>query len=87
MPCIFYVFHSGVEANPFGDPDPDWNGQEDTSQDNKMTDDGRPGVPVRALYDYDATDTDEISFKCGKSAPGFKTSSRCKLGLRHKLKC
>lgn len=47
--------------NPFGDPDgEDWE-EDDTS----LVDDNRPGVPVRALYEYYETAADELTFKAG----------------------
>lgn len=49
------------EANPFEDEHEDW---EDYSND-ALVDNGEPGVLVKALYDYDGAEADELSFKQG----------------------
>ncbi|KAI0208394.1 Protein kinase C and casein kinase substrate in neurons protein 1 [Lamellibrachia satsuma] len=46
--------------NPFGDDDDHWD-----NYDNPMIDDGGDGVPIRALYDYEGEEEDELSFKVG----------------------
>ncbi|XP_003741314.1 protein kinase C and casein kinase substrate in neurons protein 2 [Galendromus occidentalis] len=49
-------------GNPFGESE-EW--EEEDSE--VLTDDGRPGVRVRALYDYDKTEEDELSLKQGET--------------------
>lgn len=48
-----------ANAEPFDDEE-DWDEGE-----NVLVDNGEPGVPVRALYDYEGAESDELSFKQG----------------------
>ncbi|XP_011335891.1 protein kinase C and casein kinase substrate in neurons protein 1 isoform X2 [Ooceraea biroi] len=47
------------ESNPFEEEEWDEDGGE------PLVDNGEPGVPVRALYDYEGAEADELSFKQG----------------------
>uniref|UniRef100_A0A1B6EDW3 Protein kinase C and casein kinase substrate in neurons protein 2 n=1 Tax=Clastoptera arizonana TaxID=38151 RepID=A0A1B6EDW3_9HEMI len=47
------------EVNPFEEEEWDEDGNE------ALVDNGEPGVPVRALYDYEGAESDELSFKQG----------------------
>lgn len=48
------------EANPFEEEE--W---DEGDGDNVLVDNGEPGVPVKALYDYDGAESDELTFKQG----------------------
>lgn len=48
------------ESNPFEEEEWDEDGGE------PLVDNGEPGVPVRALYDYEGAEADELSFKQGR---------------------
>ncbi|XP_053202292.1 protein kinase C and casein kinase substrate in neurons protein 1-like isoform X2 [Panonychus citri] len=50
-----------TESNPFDDDHEEW---EDYTND-ALVDNGEPGIPVRALYDYEGAESDELSFKTG----------------------
>ena len=47
------------ESNPFEEEEWDEDGGE------PLVDNGEPGIPVRALYDYEGAEADELSFKQG----------------------
>ncbi|XP_030371602.1 protein kinase C and casein kinase substrate in neurons protein 2 isoform X3 [Scaptodrosophila lebanonensis] len=48
-----------ADSNPF-DEEEEWD-----EADNVLTDNGEPGVPVKALYDYEGAESDELTFKQG----------------------
>lgn len=56
-PSLFYS--NGVSGD-----DDEWDYSD------RMVDPNKPGVPVRALYDYEGVESDELSFKVGKSLVG-----------------
>lgn len=45
------------ESNPFD--------EEEWDEGDALVDNGEPGVPVKALYDYEGAESDELSFKQG----------------------
>ena len=49
------------DANPFDDESEEW----DDGGAYALVDNGEPGVPVRTLYDYEAAEQDELTFKSG----------------------
>lgn len=51
---------SKSEANPFDEEE--W---DEGDGENALIDNGEPGVPVIALYDYDGAESDELTFKQG----------------------
>lgn len=51
------------DSNPFEEEE--WDEEEGVGPDGALVDNGEPGVPVKALYDYDGAEADELSFKQG----------------------
>lgn len=52
---------SKSEANPFEEEE--W---DEGDGESVLVDNGEPGVPVKALYDYEGAESDELTFKQGK---------------------
>lgn len=52
-----------INQHKFNEELPEWS--ESFTTNDSLIDNGEPGVPVRALYDYEGAEADELSFKQG----------------------
>lgn len=81
-----YSLSNGTGKGSSGDPfeeEEEWD-----EADNVLVDNGEPGVPVKALYDYDGAESDELSFKQGIDSLYIYISlhmvqwiDKCKMGI------
>jgi len=69
--CFYILYSNGApnsqtpDSNPFEEEE--WDEEEGVGPDGVLVDNGEPGVPVKALYDYEGAEPDELSFKQGKN--------------------
>lgn len=72
--CIFDA-SSSIHRNGTGKSEPNPFEEEEWDEgdgESILVDNGEPGVPVKALYDYDGAESDELTFKQGKSSSTFE---------------
>ena len=68
-----FFFRNGTSKpeNPFEEEE--WD--EGDGTDNILVDNGEPGVPVKALYDYEGAESDELTFKQGEFLFSIKNTN------------
>lgn len=62
----FYVLFVRSNGSPKAETNPFEEEEWDEDVNDALVDNGEPGVPVRALYDYEGAEADELSFRQGR---------------------